>query len=336
MTPAAAQTTIRPQASSNVTSFSNPQYAYDGSDGTFAGAAIGRVCHTDCTNPIEANATFDTFPAGYTASQLEVAWTAIAGFGVSAGSSGTVTAKLEYDEGSGWQTLETYTWTATSQACAGPSDHSIVCESHVAQVPLSRSDATESIRVRVTLGVQLQCNTCGIFGFSNITGVAKVFDIRATAICATPTNFTKLTGQDYGGGVLWFVYAWDSSSGDVDDLKCQVGEKVDYNPADLPFPSPPFPAGNNPSNPFTKNVDGFAEGFQDFHGVDGTWAPPYIARSVTASQIYRYSCPCYSGGTWITLLGPHDITKSVIDNGDGTWRYEVSKTGVTATINPLP
>lgn len=191
--------------------------------------------------------------------------------------------------------------------------------------------------MRVTLTAQLtQCSSCGPFGNSSLNAQVKVYDVRATAVCATPTNFRETAAYDAGNGVLHFEYAWDSSSGTLSDLKCDIGERVDYDPGDLPFPSPPFPAGISPSNPTQNSQDAALGTAYDNHITAGSFVTPYNSRSVVASQVYRFSCPCYSSGDWITIAGPHDITRSVISNGGGSWRFEVTKTGESATINPLP
>lgn len=155
--------------------------------------------------------------------------------------------------------------------------------------------------------------------------------------CAVPTNFHQTSASDAGGGTLHFDYAWDSSSGNLADLsQCTVGEKVDYNSSDLPFPSPPFPSGLSPTNPTILNVPGDDGVAQDNHSTPGTFVKPYQAASVVASQVYRYSCPCHNSGAFETLLGPHNITRTVSQNTNGSWKFTITKTGSSATINPLP
>jgi hypothetical protein len=101
-----AQTTIRPHAHRDVQNFSDPGNAWDDGEGTFTGAGLNRVCNSACTNGLIGQATFDTFPAGYTPSLIRIDWFAYATFSVFSGNAGTVTAKLEYDLGGGWETLE--------------------------------------------------------------------------------------------------------------------------------------------------------------------------------------------------------------------------------------
>jgi hypothetical protein len=161
-----------------------------------------------------------------------------------------------------------------------------------------------------------------------------------TVVCAVPTNFHQTAASDAGGGTLHFDYAWDSSTGRLSDLgQCRVGEKVDYNAADLPFPSPPFPSGLNPPNPTTTpdyagNLGTFP--FGDNHSTPGTFVKPYSAATVTATQIYRYHCPCHNSDAWTTLLGPHNIVRSVSQSTGTNWKFTITKTGSSATIDPLP
>ena len=172
-------------------------------------------------------------------------------------------------------------------------------------------------------------------------GEQTLHSSRPTQVtCAIPTNFRQISVSDQGGGTLHFEYAWDSSTGKLSDLShCGVGERVDYNAADLPFPSPPFPSGLNPPNPTTDPVFGgdlgtFPNG--DTHSTPGTFVTPYSARTVTATQIYRYHCPCHNGDAWTTLMGPHNIVRSVSQNANGSWKFTVTKSGSSASIDPLP
>lgn len=154
--------------------------------------------------------------------------------------------------------------------------------------------------------------------------------------CSIPTDFRQVgAGSDVGGGTLHFEYAWSSSSGNLNDLSaCEVGERV-YGYSSNPFPSPPFPANLAPNDPTEISVAGTNGGFQDNHSTPGSFVSPFQAASVTASQIYRFRCPCHNSNAWVTLLGPHDIVRSVAENGSGGWKFIISKTGASATIDPL-
>lgn len=157
-------------------------------------------------------------------------------------------------------------------------------------------------------------------------------------VCAVPTNFHQVgQGSDSGNGTLHFDYAWASTTGRLSDLsQCTVGEKVDYNSSDIPFPSPPFKANISPPNPTVLNVTGDLGSGQDDHSTPGPFVKPYVSKTVTATQIYRYSCPCHNSGNWETLVGPLSIVRSVSQNQDASWKFTITKSGSSATINPLP
>jgi hypothetical protein len=159
-------------------------------------------------------------------------------------------------------------------------------------------------------------------------------------VCATPTNFHRTSGSDAGSGTLHVEYAWESTTGRLSDLsQCTVNEKVDYNSSDLPFASPPFPAGLNPANPTILPVppipgpNGLG---QDNHSTPGTFVKPYVAKTITATQNYRYTCACASGGQPVNMFGPVSIVRSVSQNANGSWKFTITKDGQSATINPLP
>lgn len=160
-------------------------------------------------------------------------------------------------------------------------------------------------------------------------------------VCAVPTNFRQTSTTSSSNGTLSFRYDWDSSTGTgvsslADLSQCTIGEKVDYTASDLPFASPPFPSGISPPNPTV--TEGSATGgfLEDNHSTPGTFVKPYSAKTITASQIYRYRCTCKDNNAWITLLGPLSITRSVSQNTNGSWKFTITKSGQSATINPLP
>ncbi|HEX5411140.1 MAG TPA: hypothetical protein VFZ27_04695 [Terriglobia bacterium] len=153
---------------------------------------------------------------------------------------------------------------------------------------------------------------------------------------ATPTNFHQVDESAEAGGVLHFDYAWGSSSGNLADLtNCTVNEKVSYPGTQNPYvwPDPPWnTATPNPTiapNPPVPGTDGAAS---DNHSP-GTFVKPYQAANFNASQIYQYSC---TGGISGTLMGPLTISRSVSQNSNGTWKYMITKSGASASINPLP
>jgi hypothetical protein len=179
-----------------------------------------------------------------------------------------------------------------------------------------------------------------------VPGILPGDDARPTAFvnsikpqtdcaCPTPTNFRQTLGRDNGNGILYFEYAWGSTSGNVADLtNCEVGEHVTY-PGGSPFawPSPPFSIST--SNPTVRWHPATWGAFGDQHSTPG-FVKPYQAASVTATQNYRFRCTCHNNNTPVVLMGPISIVRSVTQNANQTFRYTITKSGVSATINPLP
>jgi hypothetical protein len=142
---------------------------------------------------------------------------------------------------------------------------------------------------------------------------------------AVPTNLRQTAGSDAGGGVLHFEYAWDSSSGSLADLSdCEVGEKVDYTQTE----DPPFSPAPNPTIIWLPGANG---AMQDNHspGVH----TPYKASTERATQYYRYRV---SRGSPVNLLGPIAIVREVSSKPDGKYKYRITKSGISAEIDPLP
>lgn len=147
----------------------------------------------------------------------------------------------------------------------------------------------------------------------------------APAARATPTNFRQTAGRDAGSGVLHFEYAWDSSSGNLADLSdVEVGEIVDY----APFDSPPFVVWDNPTIIWLPGTRG---GFQDNHSVGVM--KPYSAKTKSATQHYRYR---RSGGTPVNIMGPISIERKIESKSDGNYKYKITKSRVSAEVDPLP
>jgi YD repeat-containing protein len=187
-----------------------------------------------------------------------------------------------------------------------------------------------------------ECSGCDLFGDDTVT-----VNVVAAPFCAVPTNFRQTSVQAAGVGIgthLLWTYAWDSSTGNRNDLgSCLVGEIVDY-PGIGPgffYQSPPFPT--NPTNgtrdPTEINVRGSDGGIGDRNMVPGigNFRTPYSSSSVTAIQNWRYSCPCKNAGAWINLFGPLHINRSVSQNANGSWKYTITKPiGGAASFDPLP
>jgi len=154
-------------------------------------------------------------------------------------------------------------------------------------------------------------------------------------VCATPTNFHQVGSGTDNSGTLHFNYAWDSSTGKLSDLNaCTVGEIVNY-PSGNPY-SWPSPMSRSTTNPTVIDLAATSGSFGDDHEPPTSFTKPYSASSFTATQNYRYKCPCAASGNYVNMAGPNDIVRSVTQNTDGSWKYTVTKSGSSATINPLP
>jgi hypothetical protein len=162
------------------------------------------------------------------------------------------------------------------------------------------------------------------------TGVCK----DGKCECAVPTNFREVAsnGKD---GVITFIYAWDSSTGDLADLaQCEVGEYVKY-PSEDPeyiFPQPPW--STKVDNPFIRWFSATEMAVDKHHMLNpaGKCAPA----SVTALQKYRYHCPCKSNDEPQDLIAPLEIVRTVTENADGSFKYTVSKSGVSSSVEMCP
>ncbi len=157
--------------------------------------------------------------------------------------------------------------------------------------------------------------------------------------CPVPVNFRQTSTSDAGNGALVFDYAWSSSSGNLDDLQvCFIGEIVTYPGITNSYSRPPpFPPGNH-ANPTEIQFTAETGEAGDIHAfLVNDFRTPYSAASYTATQYYRYKCPCTNGGNWVNTFGPLHLVRSVDQNPNGSWRYTISKPiGGQATINPLP
>jgi hypothetical protein len=168
--------------------------------------------------------------------------------------------------------------------------------------------------------------------------VSKGICKQGACICPVPVNFHQTApGVDSGGGNLHFDYAWESSTGKLSDLaNCTIDEEVYYDRQGNPFPSPPFPAEVIENPTIGGKVPGNLGKAVDDQLIKGSFVKPYSSITVTGYQFYTYTCPCQNGGQPVTISGPNPITRSIIQNPDGTFRFVVTKDGVSATINPLP
>jgi hypothetical protein len=152
---------------------------------------------------------------------------------------------------------------------------------------------------------------------------------------AVPVNFHQDGAQQRPGGVLHFDYSWGSSSGNLADLgNCEIGELVTYPGGANPFVFPNPPWNQNVANPTIIWVPATPGTAEDNHSPPA-FAAMYAAANVVASQTYRYRCANVNGNAPVDIVN-YDIVRSVTQNPNGSWKYEITKNGASATIDPLP
>lgn len=176
--------------------------------------------------------------------------------------------------------------------------------------------------------------------FYNIISIIEELPVEISPPCPYPINFRQVgQGFDIGNGKLRFQYAWDSSDGNLSNLQfCTVGEIVTYPNNNNPYiaPSPPFPNGGI-SNPTIIDLPATLGLFQDTHSPPpGSFVTPYSSLSFTATQYYRFKCACRNSGNYEELVGLIDIVRSVSPATGIQWKYTITKSGASATIDPLP
>ena len=150
----------------------------------------------------------------------------------------------------------------------------------------------------------------------------------AAGPCAIPTSFKETARRKDAGGILHFEYEWKSSTGSLADLKdCEVGEHVTYTKTE----DPPWIPSQDPTILWVPGADG---ALQDNHspGLRST----YKDSTETAVQLYRFHCPCHDSDKPTNLLGPIGLTRECKPKADGKFRYKITKSGISNTIDPLP
>jgi hypothetical protein len=70
----------------------------------------------------------------------------------------------------------------------------------------------------------------------------------------------------------------------------------------------------------------------DQHDTNGAFRTPFTNATFTASQTLRWRCQCKDGNQWHMLMGPHDITRTVFQEG-GTWKFRITRNGDSAQKN---
>ena len=164
---------------------------------------------------------------------------------------------------------------------------------------------------------------------------------QLVTVVAIPVNFRQVGPGQNVNGVLEFTYYWDSSTGNQQDLSnCLVGEYVTYptfghDSGLFLWPSPPYSATPVLDDPTIINVPGNDIGITDEH-IHNNFLTPYVSNVFDAPQTYRWSCPGYYNGQWVTFTN-NTIERTVAKHVSlSTWYYLVTKSGYSATVDPLP
>ena len=160
----------------------------------------------------------------------------------------------------------------------------------------------------------------------------------AMAPRAVPVNFTQTSGTANADGSLSFMYSWQSSSGNLDDLtNYYVHEYVTYTNdptgALFAFPAPFTVSWFDPTiSPGPVNMANAISG--KFLNPDTQTVPasaaPFASVTVPATQLFEYD-DLNSGVKNIGFGGPYTITRAVGNPHipfTGIW-YSCTKNGVT-------
>lgn len=165
--------------------------------------------------------------------------------------------------------------------------------------------------------------------------------------CPIPINFRSAAPAvcKQSTGTLSFVYAWDSSSGNMADLaKCTIQETVTY-PNNGVLPSPPFPANSPfpnptiiPANTTPPTYNGNGASTDNQLPPSGQYVPPYTSGTTfTATQNYQYNCACQNTTDFTVFSGFRGIQiVREVTNPSGTWLYQITKSKASCSIPISP
>jgi hypothetical protein len=170
---------------------------------------------------------------------------------------------------------------------------------------------------------------------------SMIFTVTGPINGAIPVNFRQTLATIYSDAVLHFEYTWDSSTGNKADLStCQVEEYVTYvGPNPYPWASPPYLAGQSVPWPYLglTPIPASDSGLQDTHYHAQGWLKPYVFDFSASDQVYQFQCPYYQNSQWVQLMpivGTIAISRVVnLTNGAPPWMYQITKSGLTASIN---
>jgi hypothetical protein len=148
-------------------------------------------------------------------------------------------------------------------------------------------------------------------------------------LCPIPINFTQKNFTSYPDRTE-FTYAWQSSTGDTNDLVgCTVGEYITYPTSPFLWPRP-YVSGNSYDGQGLA-VNGAQAQLVDENFIYPGIGKPYVAcPPFVVTQRFAYACLCATTpGQIKTLTGPILITRWVSPNADGSWKACIKKSGVT-------
>jgi hypothetical protein len=150
--------------------------------------------------------------------------------------------------------------------------------------------------------------------------------------CPTVTNFTETFRNAGPDGTLFFNYTWMSSTGKQADLaSCTTGETVFYpgNASPYQWPAPMVSSSVSPTL-----ISGSAtnQGFLDRNFAPTSYSSLYLAASFNATQRFWWKCTCYQNGDLqFPFAADKTISRKVFQDTDGKWKYQITKSGQTAT-----
>lgn len=173
-----------------------------------------------------------------------------------------------------------------------------------------------------------------VYRRNRTVSLGSTYDYASLTVAGPrPVNFHQVVGEVREGGRLHFEYEWESSTGNTSDLNnCIVQEVVTYqggNPFEVP--SPPF-SWQPLDNPFYGMLHNGTDGGLEDNNIPFNFVKPYRAATVRATQRFRYKC---GTGRINNFPGSYAITRSISQNANGSWKYTITKAGLTAEKNPL-
>ena len=162
--------------------------------------------------------------------------------------------------------------------------------------------------------------------------------------CPRPVNPQVQLLKKGSDGELWVCYTWESSTGNLDDLKdCEITEFVIFpevgeflwpRPWNQTTDSPHEPPGVPANTCFWGCASGNLGCLRDMHHVGELLHPiPTDSQPATFSAIQYiiYKSKCHRNRAPGTLLGPFQITRAINQKTDGNgqiyWEYKIVKTG---------